>query len=171
MGTYLPRWRLNRDIRASHVRVIDPMGVQLGVKPTVEALRLAQEHSLDLVEVAPEASPPVCKIIDFAKFRYEQVRKWKDTHKRQRGELKEIRFTPTVHEHDLETKLKRIEEFLDEHDKVRITIFFRGREILHQEFGHKVLSFIRERLKNKAKVEKEPHLEGKRLMMVLSPAK
>lgn len=172
MRINLPRWRINRDIRSSHVRLIDPMGIQLGVKPVEVAFKIAQEHGLDLIEVAPQASPPVCKILDFDKFKYEQIRKWKDTHKRQKaGGLKEVRFTPTVHDHDLETKIKRIEEFLDEHDKVRVTIFFRGREIIHQEFGHKILNTVRERLKDKAKVEKEPFLEHKRLFMVLSPAK
>lgn len=146
------------------------MGVQVGIRSTSEALRMAQTEGLDLVEVAPAASPPVCKIVDFAKFKYDQVRKWKDTHRKQKtGELKEVRFTPTVHEHDLATKLKRIEEFLAEHDKVRITVFFRGREIAHTDIGSKLMETIKERLRSKAKVDKEPLLDGKRLIMVLSP--
>lgn len=146
------------------------MGVQLGIKPIHEAVRLAETHGLDLVEVAPQANPPVCKIIDFAKFKYDQIRKWKDTHKRQKsGELKEVRFRPSVHNHDLETKLKHVEEFLAEHDKVRITVFFRGREITHPDIGRRLMDGIKTRLKDKAKVDKEPHLEGKRLMMILSP--
>ena len=148
------------------------MGVQVGIVPTMEALRLAEVDGLDLVEVAPEGNPPVCKIIDFAKFRYEQIRKWKDSHKKKRaGELKEVRFTPTVHSHDLDVKLKHIEGFLEEHDKVRITIFFRGREIVHKEIGTRLIEVIKERLKDKAKVDKEPEMEGKRMIMVLSPKK
>lgn len=131
---------------------------------------MAQAQGLDLVEIAPQANPPVCKIIDYAKFKYDQLRKWKDTHKKQKtSELKEVRFRPSVHEHDLSTKIKHIEEFLGEHDKVRVTVFFRGREITHQEIGARLMDSIKERLKNKAKVDKEPALDGKRLIMVLSP--
>ncbi|MBI4667886.1 MAG: translation initiation factor IF-3 [Elusimicrobia bacterium] len=170
MNAYLPRWRINREIRTPQVRLIDSMGVQLGIRPVIEALKMAEFEGLDLVEVAPQANPPVCKIIDFAKFKYEQIRRWKDAHKKQKsGELKEVRFTPTVHQHDLDTKLKHIEEFLQEKDKIRITVFFRGREITHPEIGHKLMDAIKVRLQNKAKVDKEPLLEGKRLIMVLSP--
>lgn len=146
------------------------MGVQVGIVPAGEALRQAETVGLDLVEVAPGANPPVCKIVDFAKFRYEQIRRLKETNKKNKaGELKEVRFTPTVHEHDLETKLKHIEEFLSENDKVRITVFFRGREIVHKDLGRRLIAVITERLKEKAKVDKEPMFEGKRLIMVLSP--
>ncbi|MBI4370300.1 MAG: translation initiation factor IF-3 [Elusimicrobia bacterium] len=170
MDSRLPYWRANHDIRVSNVRVIDAMGVQVGIRPLSEALRMAQAQGLDLVEIAPQANPPVCKIIDYAKFKYDQLRKWKDTHKKQKtSELKEVRFRPSVHEHDLSTKIKHIEEFLGEHDKVRVTVFFRGREITHQEIGARLMDSIKERLKNKAKVDKEPALDGKRLIMVLSP--
>ncbi len=148
------------------------MGVQVGIVPTPEALRQADAIGLDLVEVAPAASPPVCKIVEFAKFKYEQIRRLKETNKKNKaGELKEVRFTPTVHEHDLETKLKHIEGFLSDNDKVRITVFFRGREIVHKEIGNRLIAVIKERLKEKAKVDKEPMYEGKRLIMVLSPKK
>lgn len=146
------------------------MGVQVGIVPAGEALRQAETVGLDLVEVAPGANPPVCKIVDFAKFRYEQIRRLKETNKKNKaGELKEVRFTPTVHEHDLETKLKHIQEFLAANDKVRITVFFRGREIVHKDLGRRLIAVITERLKEKAKVDKEPMFEGKRLIMVLSP--
>jgi len=146
------------------------MGVQLGIKATQEAMRLAEMEGFDLVEIAPQANPPVCKIVDFDKFKYEQVRKWKDQHKKQHGgELKEVRFTPTVGDHDLETKLKHMEGFLKERDKVQVTIFFKGREIQHPELGLRLAERIRERVTALSKVDKEPRLEGKRLIMVLSP--
>lgn len=152
------------------MRVIDSMGVQVGIRPTLEALKMAQDQGMDLVEIAGQANPPVCKIIEFDKFKYEQIRKWKETHRKQKsGGLKEVRFRPSVHTHDLDTKLKRIEEFLSEKDKVRITVFFRGREIVHKENGDRLIKIIKERLNDKAKVDKEPLLEGKRLIMVLSP--
>lgn len=152
------------------MRVIDSMGVQLGIKPTQEALRIAESEGLDLVEIAPMVNPPVCKIIDFAKFKYEALRKWKDTHKKQKaGALKEVRFTPTVGQHDLDTKLKHIEEFLKEKDKVRVTVFFRGREMEHQDLGTKLIARVREMLKNVAKVDKEPMTEGKRMSIIFSP--
>ncbi len=167
----LPRWRINNWIRAQQVRLIDPMGVQLGIRPIQEAFKMAQEHGLDLVEIAPQANPPVCKVIDFAKFKYEQLRKLKETQKKQKGgELREVRFTPTVGTHDLETKVKKIEEFLAENNKVRITVFFSGREIAHKEFGYKIMNMVKERVKEKAKIDREPLFEHKRLIMVLSPA-
>jgi len=147
------------------------MGVQLGIRPIQEAFKMAQEHGLDLVEIAPQANPPVCKVIDFAKFKYEQLRKLKETQKKQKGgELREVRFTPTVGTHDLETKVKKIEEFLAENNKVRITVFFSGREIAHKEFGYKIMNMVKERVKEKAKIDREPLFEHKRLIMVLSPA-
>ncbi|MEK6543122.1 MAG: translation initiation factor IF-3, partial [Elusimicrobiota bacterium] len=157
------RWRINRDIRANQVRLIDSMGVQVGIKPLYEALRMAEADNLDLVEIAPMANPPVCKIIEFAKFKYEQVRKWKEQHKKQKaGGLKEVRMTPTVAQHDLETKIKHIETFLKEHDKVMVTVFFRGREMAHQDFGTRLLASIKARLIDIAKVDKEPKIDGKR---------
>ena len=163
------RWRINRDIRASQVRLVDSMGVQAGIRPLQEALRMADADGLDLVEIAAQANPPVCKIVDFAKFRYEQTRKWKDQHKRQKaGGLKEVRMTPTVHVHDLETKIKHIENFLKEHDKVQVTVFFRGREMAHQDFGTRLMDSIKTRLINLAKIDKEPRMDGKRMIMILS---
>lgn len=148
------------------------MGVMLGIKTPQEALRIAENQGLDLIEIAPQANPPVCKIIDFAKFKYEQIRKWKETHKKQRaGELKEVRLRPSVHNHDLETKIKHITEFLEEHDKVRITIYFRGREITHKEIGFKLMDSIKERLKDKAKIEKDNVMDKNHLSIIVVPKK
>ncbi|MFC1520859.1 translation initiation factor IF-3 [Elusimicrobiota bacterium] len=166
----LPYWRANREIRTSTVRLIDSMGVQLGIQPTQEALRIAEREGLDLIEVAPKANPPVCKLGKFDKYKYEQLRKWKEQHKKQRsGDLKEVRFSPKLHDHDLEVKLKRIEKFLDQHDKVRITVFFRGRERAHPELGMKLMIKVKERTEKKAKIDREPLQEGNRLIMILAP--
>lgn len=151
------------------VRVVDSMGVQLGVLPLQEALRQAENEGLDLVEIAPQASPPVCKIIDFAKFRYDQTRKWKEQHKKQKSSsLKEVRFRPRSQQHDVDTKIKHIEKFLSEHDKVQVTVFFRGREVIHPELGHRLMDTLKARLAGLAQVDKEPTLDKKRLIMILS---
>jgi translation initiation factor IF-3 len=162
--------RVNQFIRAAQVRLIDSDGTQLGVKSIGEALSVARTRGLDLVEVAPKANPPVCKILDFSKFKYEQDKKQREARKNQKsGMLKEVRLSPVIGSHDLDVKLKHVEEFLKAHDKVRITVMFRGRQMQHQEIGMKLLMDIQGRLSALATVEQQPMSERNRLMMTLAP--
>ena len=132
--------RINERIRVREVRLIDDEGNQKGIVPTVEALRMAKERDLDLVEVAPTANPPVCKILDFGKYRFEQEKKLRDSKKKQKVlKLKEIRMQPKIGPGDLDTKAKHVQEFLDEGNKVKVTIRFRGRELAHTDLGFGVL--------------------------------
>jgi translation initiation factor IF-3 len=150
--------------------VIDTDGTQLGVKPISEALGLARQRSLDLIEIAPQANPPVCKILDYSKFRYEQEKKAREGRKKQKsGLLKEIRFRPNIGAHDLDVKIRQMEEFIKEKDKVRITVMFRGREMQHRDLGMKLLDSIRERLDSVAAVESAPTPDRNRLIMTLIP--
>ncbi|MBI4052284.1 MAG: translation initiation factor IF-3 [Elusimicrobia bacterium] len=165
-----PFYRINQRISASSVRLIDSDGTQLGIKSLQEALGMARTRGMDLIEIAPQANPPVCKILDFSKFRYEQEKKDREAHKKQKsGLLKEIRLRPNIATHDLETKVKHIEEFLKEHDKVRIAVVFRGRENQHKNLGFDLLKTLQARLNNVATVESSPSLEGNRIMMTLIP--
>lgn len=150
--------------------MIDSDGTQLGIKPLSEALALARTRGMDLIEIVPQANPPVCKILDFSKYRYEQEKKVRESRKKQKtGLLKEVRFKPHIGVHDLDFKVKQIAEFLAAHDKVRITVIFRGREMQHTDLGMKLLSSIQERLDAVAAVEQAPIPDRNRLTMTLIP--
>jgi translation initiation factor IF-3 len=152
------------------VRVIGANGEQLGVLPIAQALQLAQENELDLVEVAPNASPPVCRLLDFGKFRYEQQKKDKESRKGQKSqELREVRMRPRTEEHDIEVKVRLIRKFLVEGQKVKISVFFRGREITHPELGAQLLRRVAEFFAEEAKLEKAPAMEGRSMTMILAP--
>ncbi|PIR19672.1 MAG: translation initiation factor IF-3 [Elusimicrobia bacterium CG11_big_fil_rev_8_21_14_0_20_64_6] len=157
-------------IRSATVRLIDSDGSQVGVKPIAEALALAKMRGLDLVEVAAQATPPVCKVLPYSKYKYEQDKKEKESRKKQKaGLLKELRFRPNIGIHDLDVKVRQIEEFIDAHDKVRITVVFRGREMQHRDLGFKLLMSIQQRLVEKAAVEQAPMPDRNRLVMTLIP--
>ncbi len=153
------------------MRLIDENGVQIGIVPTHEALRLARERNLDLVEVAPNAVPPVCRIMDYGKYKYEQTKKEREARKHQKVVLlKEVRLTPTTDEHDLEVKARTILRFLEEGDKVKVTVRFRGREMAHPQLGKRALDAILAHLGGRAVVERPPLIEGRTMTMLLSPA-
>lgn len=150
--------------------MIDSDGTQLGIKPLPEALALARQRGLDLIEIAPQANPPVCKLLDYSKYRYEQDKKVRESRKKQKaGLLKEVRFKPHIGAHDLDVKVKHIHEFITAHDKVRITVVFRGREMQHRDLGMKLLQSIQERLAEIAVVEQAPMPDRNRLIMTLIP--
>jgi translation initiation factor IF-3 len=152
--------------------VIGDDGSQLGILPTEDALRRAEEKGLDLVEVQPMARPPVCKIMDYGKFKYEQKRKASELKKKQTVvEVKEVKFRPKTGQHDYETKLRHLREFLGEGNKVRATIMFRGREIVHPEIGHEILKKVSEAVSDIAQVELAPRMEGKQMFMIIAPGK
>jgi translation initiation factor IF-3 len=164
--------RINERIRAREVRLVGANGEQIGVKPLPEALHIAREHDLDLVEVAPNANPPVCKIMDFGKFKYEQdVRRKESRRKTSNVVIKEMKFRPKIDEHDYTTKTKHVERFLNEGSKVKITIMFRGREMAHPELGKKILDRIAEQVKDVGNVEAAPRVDGRNMLMVLAPVK
>lgn len=162
--------RVNDEISVATVRVVDPDGGQLGVLPIGEALRAAEVAGLDLVEVAPAADPPVCKILDYGKFKYESQKKRSEARKKQKViEVKEIKMRPGIDEHDYQVKLRNMNRFLEEGDKVKVTIRFRGREMVHQDLGIKVLHRVRDELDELAKVEQHPKIEGRQMVMVIAP--
>ena len=162
--------RINSSIRAATVRLIDADGSQIGVRPIGEALAMARAKGLDLVEIAATATPPVCKILAYSKYKYEQEKKEREARKKQKaGLLKELRFRPNIGQHDLDVKVRQIEEFIDAHDKVRITVVFRGREMQHRDLGFKLLMSIQEKLAAKAAVEQAPMPDRNRLVMTLIP--
>jgi len=161
--------RINEQIRVREIRLIDDEGEQRGIVPTKEALIMAKERGLDLVEVAPTANPPVCKILDFGKYRFEQEKKLRDSKKNQKTlKLKEIRMQPKIGAGDLDTKAKHVQEFLDEGNKVKITIRFRGRELAHTELGYDVLKEVQNRLDGNYVIEKQPAMEGRFMSMTLA---
>lgn len=164
------QYRVNRRIRVPEVRVIGADGSQLGVLRTDEALRMAEESGLDLVEISPKAMPPVCKIMDFGKFKYEKSKKEKDARKHQSTvTLKEIKFRPKTDDHDLDFKVKHIRRFLMEGNKAKLVVIFRGREIVHPETGQDVLKRVVEVTSDIAQVEQPPMMEGRRMLMVIAP--
>ena len=162
--------RVNEQIRVREVRLIDDEGEQKGIIPTIEALRMAKERELDLVEVSPNANPPVCKIMDFGKYKFEQEKKLRDSKKNQKVlKLKEIRMQPKIGSGDLDTKAKHVQEFLDEGDKVKVTIRFRGRELAHTELGFDVLKEVEKRLtEGSYVVEKPAAMDGRFMSMTLA---
>ncbi len=164
--------RVNDRIRVPEVRLIDETGAQIGVMKTDQALRYAQDRDLDLVEVAPEARPPVCRVLDYSKYKYEQAQKQKAARKHQQQiTIREIKFRPKIAEHDYATKKGHVERFLKHKDKVKITIMFRGREVTHPEQGVKILDRLSEELAELAIIEQRPNLEGRNMTMLLGPSK
>ena len=161
--------RINEQIRVREVRLIDDLGEQKGIVPTIEALRMAKEKDLDLVEVSPNANPPVCKILDYGKYLFEQEKKLRESKKNQKVlKLKEIRMQPKIGPGDLDTKAKHVQEFLEEGNKVKVTIRFRGRELAHTELGYDVLNEVLKRLTSAYVVEKQPAMDGKFMSMTIA---
>lgn len=162
--------QINEAIRAREVRLIDDNGDQLGIKTLREAMQIAAEKNLDLVNVAPTAKPPVCKIMDYGKFRYEQSKKEKEARKNQKViSIKEIRMTTNIDEHDYQTKLRNAIKFLQAGDKVKASVRFRGREMAHTELGQKVLVRMAQECEEVATVERAPKLEGRSMILILQP--
>ena len=161
---------MNADILNEEVRCIAPDGEQLGVMKTVDAIAEADSHGLDLVEVSPNADPPVCKILDYGKFKFEAQKKRNEAKKKQKViEVKEIKLRPNIDEHDYQVKMRSVQKFLDEGDKVKVTLRFRGREMAHQELGVNVLNRVRNDTEEVAKIEAFPKLEGRQMIMVIAP--
>lgn len=164
--------RRNELIHAREVRVIGAEGEQLGILQRNEAIAMAREIGCDLVEVSSNATPPVCRIMDYGKFKYEQQKKKQDAKKRQAVvQVKEIKVRPKTDEHDYETKLKHIRSFLEDGDRCKVTVFFRGREIVHKDRGIEILERIVKDLEDVGKVEQEPRVEGRTLQMLVVPKK
>jgi translation initiation factor IF-3 len=157
-------------IRAREVRVLGESGEQLGVMPTVEAIKMAREIGVDLVEVAPNVDPPVCRMMDYGKFKYEQQKKERETHKRQATvSVRQVRFRPKTGEHDLAFKTALVGKLLDKGDKVKILVLFRGREISHPQLGKELLDNVAKALGDKVIVERPASIEGRSMSMILSP--
>jgi translation initiation factor IF-3 len=162
--------RINEDIRIASVHLIDKDGVNLGNVPTAEALAKAQEAGLDLVEISPNASPPICKILDYGKYKYQEQKKAAEARKKQKVvEVKEIKYRPMIDDHDYDVKMRSMKRFFEEGDKVKVTLRFRGREMAHQELGTKLLDRLKEDVGKIAKVEMDARLEGRQMVMVLAP--
>ena len=162
--------RINGEIHIREVRVTSAAGGQLGIRPAREAMRLAGEQHLDLVEVAPKARPPVCRIMDFGKYRYEQQKREKEARKKQKViTIKEVKLRPNIEQHDYEVKLKHAMRFLGEGNKVKVTIMFRGRELSHPELGQEILDRVAEDLKDSIIVDRKPKLEGSNMIMIVAP--
>ena len=164
--------RVNDRIRIREVRLIDDEGTQVGIIATRDALEMARERGLDLVEVAPNAVPPVCRLMDYGKFRYEQSRKERESRRNQHVvELKEVRLSPKIDDHDLDTKGRQAAKFLGEGDKVKLTVRFRGREMAHTDIGMGLLVQLAEQLRSSGTVELAPKMEGRAMSMVVAPLK
>ena len=162
--------RINEEIHIREVRVTSATGEQLGVMLTREALHMAEEQHLDLVEVAPKAKPPVCRIMDFGKYRYEQQKREKEAKKKQKVvSIKEVKLRPNIEQHDFDVKLKNALRFLEEGNKVKVTIMFRGRELSHPELGREILQRVAAQLKDLVSIERDAKLEGKNMIMILAP--
>jgi translation initiation factor IF-3 len=162
--------RVNEEIRSPQVRLIDQDGEMLGVMTAREALIRAYDVGLDLLEISPNAVPPVVKILDYGKYKYEQQKKANEARKRQKVvEIKEIKVRPNIDDHDYDVKMRQMKEFIGEGDKVKVTLRFRGREMAHQDLGLKVLDRIRTELAETTKVESMPRLENRQMIMVLAP--
>jgi len=162
---------VNNSIRAREIRLIDDSGEQLGVMVLKEGLRIAAERGLDLVEVAPNARPPVCRLIDYGKYKYEQAKRERETKKKQRiVGIKEVRMTPKIEGHDFQVKVRNAIRFLQDGDKVKATVRFRGREIVHADIGRALLQDLAEEIKNYGTVEREPRVEGRHMVMIIAPS-
>jgi len=161
---------INGEIKDKEVRVIDINGEQLGVLPIKKALELAEQRQSDLVKIAPQANPPVCKIMDYGKYRFEMAKKQKEARKNQRViNVKEIRLSASIEDHDLYVKAKNADKFLKSGDKVKVSIWFRGREMAHAELGYEVMEKFKSFLSEDAVVERKPKLEGRSMIMILAP--
>ena len=161
---------INRDIRAVEVMLIDQEGLKRGVTQIADAIQMAEEAGLDLVEIVPNAAPPVCKILDYGKFRFLEQKKAAEARKRQKVvEVKEIKLRPGIDDHDYGVKMRAVFRFFDEGDKVKITLRFRGRELAHQDIGYALLNRVRTETAPVAKVEAEPSMEGRQMVMILAP--
>ncbi len=162
--------RVNEEIRVREVHLIDHDGHNRGNVPISEALKLAQEAGLDLVEISPNAVPPVCKLLDYGKYKYQEQKKQAEARKKQKVvEVKEIKFRPMIDDHDYQVKMRSMQRFFEEGDKVKVTLRFRGREMAHQELGVKLLDRVKVDTTKLAKVEMEPRVEGRQMVMVLAP--
>jgi translation initiation factor IF-3 len=162
--------RVNKDIRIREVQVIDTEGNNLGVILTQDAIRIAEEAGLDLVEVAPNANPPVCKIMDYGRFRFQEQKKAAEARKKQKTiEVKEIKLRPGIDDHDFDVKMRAALGFFEEGNKVKFTLRFRGREMAHQDIGMKVLNRVKQLTAEVAKVENEPSFEGRQVTMIVAP--
>ncbi|MDR9856589.1 translation initiation factor IF-3 [Paenibacillus sp. VCA1] len=161
---------INDEIRAKEVRLVGADGEQIGIKPIREALQMAADLNLDLVNVAPQAKPPVCRIMDYGKFRYEQQKKEKEARKNQKiVDIKEVWFRANIEEHDFQTKLRNVVKFLKDGDKVKCSVRFRGREITHANIGQKILERVKTEVAEISSVERQPKLEGRSMIMILAP--
>ncbi|MFP6736827.1 MAG: translation initiation factor IF-3 [Rhodospirillales bacterium] len=161
---------INSDIAAASIRLIGVEGENVGVVSIDEAMQMAENVGLDLVEISPDADPPVCKILDYGKFKYEAQKKKSEARKKQKTiDVKEIKMRPGIEEHDYQVKMRAMNRFLDSGDKVKVTLRFRGREMAHQELGAKVLERVQGDLEEQAKVEQFPKMEGRQMTMVLAP--
>jgi translation initiation factor IF-3 len=161
---------INWDIKATEVRVIDWEGKQVGILPLREAMKLAEEKGLDLVEVAPNSKPPVCRIMNYGKYKYQQNKRTQEARKHQTViHVKEIKVRPRTEEHDIQFKLRNIRRFLSEGNKVKVSLLFRGREIAHPEFGKEMLNRLLEGLTDLMVIEQAPRLEGRNMVMILAP--
>lgn len=161
--------RINHRIRVRQVRCIDEEGKSLGVMDTADALALAARKGLDLVEIAADQRPPVCRIMDYGKFKYEQKKKDQASRRKQHQvQVKEVRVRPKIAEHDMMVKVRKARKFLEDGDKVQINCLFRGREMVHQEVGRKVMEEVYHHLEDIAKVERPPHMEGRRMVMLVT---
>ena len=163
--------RANRDIRGvREVQLIDEGGTNRGVVSFFDALKAAEDAGLDLVEIAPNSTPPVCKILDYGKYKFNEQKKAAEARKKQKTvEVKEIKLRPGIDDHDYETKMKAVRRFFEEGDKVKVTLRFRGREMAHQDLGLKLLDRVRSEMADVSKVESEPMLEGRQMIMVMAP--
>ncbi|OJW49167.1 MAG: translation initiation factor IF-3 [Alphaproteobacteria bacterium 41-28] len=171
-GTLQDGPRVNEEITSPEVRLVDENGEMVGVVSQKQALERAYAAGLDLVEVSPNADPPVCKILNHGKFKYEEQKRRAEIRKKQKIiEIKEIQLRPGIDKHDFEVKMRSARKFIEEGDKLKVTLRFRGREVSHQEFGMEVLNRVKDALQDIAKVEQFPKLEGKRVIMVMGPAK
>ncbi|TVS12365.1 MAG: translation initiation factor IF-3 [Wenzhouxiangella sp.] len=164
--------RRNEDINSAKVRVVGPEGDQIGVMSSRDALARAEEHGLDLVEIAPQADPPVCRIMDWGKFKFEQSKKTQAARKKQKQiQVKEIKFRPGTDDHDYDVKMKNLRKFIEEGNKVKVTLRFRGREMAHQELGRDLLKRVEADMAGETVVEQFPRMEGRQMVMMLSPKK
>src|SRR3954465_15463633 len=163
---------MNERIRAREVRLVDTDGTQLGIKPLPEALHIARQQDLDLVEVAPDANPPVCRILDYGKFKFDAAQRAKESRRKTTStSIKEMKYRPKIGSGDFDTKTRQVSKFLGEGHKVKITIMFRGRELSHQELGLKILNRVADKVSTLAKVEAAPKVDGRNMVMVLAPDK
>lgn len=162
--------RINHEIRSANIRLIDARGNMIGVVTAKEGVKIAEEAGLDLVEISPNAEPPVCKVMDYGKYKYEAQKKAADQRKKQKViVIKEIKLRPTIDKHDLEVKMRAVHKFIEDGDKVKFTLKFRGREIAHQELGRNLLEQVQAQLADSVKVEVSPRMEGRQLMMLIAP--